>query len=57
MSDDSEFSFIVTHTINNVSYDSNFIPTRFKEILSRTIMQEPLEWHVQVSLIYPITLI
>ena len=34
-----------------------FILTRFKEILSRTLMQELLVWHVQLSLIYPITLL
>ena len=44
-------------SINNISYESKFIRTRFKEILSRTLMQEPLEWHVQLSLIYPITLL
>ena len=41
--------------MNNISYESKFIPTRFKEILCRTLMQEPLVWNVQLSLIYPIT--
>lgn len=44
-------------SINNISFESKFIPTRFKEILSRTVMQEPRVWHVQLSLIYPITLL
>ena len=44
-------------SINNISYKYKFIPTRFKEILSRTLIQEPLVWHVQLSLIYPITLL
>ena len=44
-------------SINNISYESKFIPTRFKEILSRALMQESLVWHVQLSIIYPITLL
>ena len=44
-------------SINNISYEPKFILTRFKGILSRTLMQEPLVWHVQLSLIYPITLL
>ena len=44
-------------SVNNISYVSKFISTRFKEILSRTLMQEPLVWHVQLSLIHPITLL